>query len=146
MSDNSPVIEGMVPEESHSAMLMTALFVSWINAIQVPYGAFTAREVKAALVAIGDNIDGDQFALFFNCLNHLLKGYKRWLTLSSRVQSDEMNPAIQRNRGKRKFTDSTIALTRAQKEDEERQDNKLKLKGIPMISLDPYIAQYIKPY
>ena len=66
---------------------------SSINAIQVPYGAYTAREVKAALMAIGDNIDRDQLAPFFNCLNHLLKGYKRWPTLSSRVQSDEMNPS-----------------------------------------------------
>ena len=38
------------------------------------------------------------------------------------------NEPIQCNCGKRKFTDFTIALTRAQKEG-EGQENKLKLKG-----------------
>ncbi|KGO78123.1 Helicase, C-terminal [Penicillium italicum] len=169
MSDDSSVIEGMHPEESHSAMLMTALFVSWINVIQVPYGAFTAKEVKTALAAIGED-DEDQFTPFFNCLNDLIKGYKRWLTLPSRVQSDEMSPAIPCKRGKRKLNDAKITLTRAQKEAQERQDKQAEAKRallasrfarghtgkestpkpvsfrIPMICLDPHIAQYVKSY
>ncbi|KGO58488.1 Helicase, C-terminal [Penicillium expansum] len=166
MSDDSSVIEGMHPEESHSAMLMTALFVSWINVTQVPYGAFTAKEVKAALAAVREDLEEDHFTPFFNCLNDLLKGYKRWVTLSSRVQSNEPNP------GKRKLTDAKIILTGAQKEGQERHHKQAKAKRallasrfaqgqaheenksiprpvsfqIPMICLDPYIAQYVKSY
>lgn len=168
MSEDSSVIEGWDLEESHSAMLMTVLFVSWINVIQVPPGGFTAKQAKAALVAIGGDRDDDQFAPFLQCLNDLLRGYKRWLTLSSRVKSDEMNPAIQR--GKRKLIDPTIALTRAQREGKEREEKQAEAKRAllpspfaqgnahrentpqpvsfktPMICLDPYIAQYVKPH
>ncbi|KAG0155800.1 hypothetical protein PDIDSM_2973 [Penicillium digitatum] len=104
MSDDSSVIEEMDPEESHSAMLMTAI------------------------------------------------------------------PDIQRNRGKWKLTDVKITLTRAQKEGQERQNKQAEAKRallasrfarghvgkenpprpvsfrIPMICLDPYIAQYVKSY
>ncbi|CDM29462.1 hypothetical protein DTO013E5_5202 [Penicillium roqueforti] len=168
MFDNSSVIEGMDAEESHSAMLMAALFVSWVNVIQVPCGAFTVKEVKSTLMAVGEDSDEDRFAQFFGCLNDLLWRCRRWMDVSSHVQPDEMNPSIRRN-GKRKLANPKITLSRAQKEGQERIDKQAEAKRVlasrfaqgnaskeniprpvsfrlPMICLDPYIAQYVKSY
>ncbi|KAJ5602723.1 hypothetical protein N7537_005679 [Penicillium hordei] len=159
MSDDLSVIEGMDPEESHSAMLMTALFVSWINVIRIPHGAFTAKEVKAALMAIGEDLDEDQFKPFFECLNDLLKGYRKWLNLSSRVKPHEQSP-IGHQTSKRK---RPITLTRAQEEGQHRknqqdQDKRVLLESQsntalkpvsfqePVIYLDPYIGKYVKEH
>ncbi|KAF4764222.1 hypothetical protein HAV15_000847 [Penicillium sp. str.  len=162
MSDDSSVIEGMDPEESHSAMLMTALFVSWINVIQVPqvpHGAFTAKEVKAALMAIGEDLDEDQFQTFFECLNDLLKGYRKWLTLSPRLKPHKQSPTgHQTSKRKRQ-----MILTRAQEEGQHRknqqdQDKRILLESQssttlkpvsfqePVIYLDPYIGKYVKEH
>ncbi|KAJ5165353.1 SNF2-related protein [Penicillium coprophilum] len=164
MSDNSPVIEGWDPEESHSAMLMTALFVSWINVIQVPLGAFTAKQVKSALVAIRDDLDEDQFSPFFESLNDLLRRYKKWMTLSSRVQPHEQE-LTQHQWPKRKKAAVSMTLNRAQKHGQERLANQDEAKralrfrvdyeqipakpvsfGDPIIHLDPYIGSRIQPH
>ncbi|KAJ5360655.1 SNF2-related protein [Penicillium concentricum] len=162
MSDDSPVLEGWDPEESHSVMLMTALFVSWINVIQVPLGAFTVKEVKKALVATRYDLDEDQFSPFFECLNDLLGRYKKWLTLSSRVQHHEKELA-QHQWLRRKRT--AVALNRAQKDGQQRQADQDEAKrafrsrvdyeqipakpvsfGDNVIHLDPYIGSRIQPH
>jgi hypothetical protein len=158
MCEDASAMEGWDPEESHCTLLMTALFVSWVNVIHVP-GAFRAKEVKAALVAIRDE-EENRFAPFFKSLNELLRGYRKWLNLPYHLQSDEMNSAIRRD--KQKFTDDQMALTPAQKEDKEREDETLLASRlahghahlenipkpvsfrIPMIYLDHYIAQHVK--
>ncbi|KAJ6185627.1 hypothetical protein N7519_006928 [Penicillium mononematosum] len=161
MCEDSSAMEGWDPEESHCTMLMTALFVSWVNVIHVPIGAFRAKEVKAALVAVRDE-EENQFAPFFKCLNDLLRGYRKWLNLPYRLQSDEMNTAIRRD--KQEFTDDQMTLTPVQKEGKEREDKAFLTSRlahghahlenlskpvsfrIPMIYLDPRIAQYVKPH
>ncbi|CAI7609573.1 unnamed protein product [Penicillium viridicatum] len=169
MSDDSPVIEGMDPDESHSAMLMTALFVSWINVIQVPHGAFTAKEVKTALMAIREDLDEDhsntqsldedQFKTFFECLNDLLKGYRKWLTLSSLKPHEQSPIGNQTSKRKRPMT----LMTRAQEEGQHRknqqdQDKRVLLESQsnttlkpvsfqePIIYLDPYIGKHVKEH
>ena len=90
------------------------------------------------------------------------------MDVSSHVQPDEMNPSIRRN-GKRKLANPKITLSRAQKEGQERIDKQAEAKRVlasrfaqgnaskeniprpvsfrlPMICLDPYIAQYVKSY
>ncbi|KAJ5512353.1 SNF2-related protein [Penicillium fimorum] len=164
MSDDSPVMEGWDPEEGHSAMLMTALFVSWINVIQVPLGAFKAKEVKRALVATRYDLDEDQFSPFFECLNDLLRRYKKWLTLSSRVQPHEKELA-QHQWPRHKRAAVSMALNRAQKDGQKRQADQDEAKrafrsrvdyeqipakpvsfGDPAIHLDPYIGSRIQPH
>ncbi|CAI7604194.1 unnamed protein product [Penicillium glandicola] len=162
MSDDLSAIEGWDAEESHSAMLMTAMFVSWINVIQVPSGAFTAKEVKAALATVAEDYDEDQFTSFLNCLNDLLEGYKRWLTLPSRVQPNEKK-TTQNQWPKRKRAAARMTLNRAQKEGQHRKDQQDRDKQIllesqsdptlkpvsfqePVIYLDPYIGQYVKQH
>ncbi|CAG8886617.1 unnamed protein product [Penicillium nalgiovense] len=166
MCEDASAMEGWDPEESHLTMLMTALFVSWVNVIHVPIGAFRAKEVKAALVAVRDEKE-NQFAPFLKCLNDLLRGYRKWLNLPYRLQSDEMNQAIRPD--KREFTDAQMTLTRVQKESKERKDKQSEAKRallasrfdqghnlenppkpvsfrIPVIPLHPYIAQYVKSH
>ncbi|OQE24891.1 hypothetical protein PENFLA_c009G02158 [Penicillium flavigenum] len=162
MCEDSSVMEGLDPEESHCTMLMTALFVSWVNVIHVPIGAFRAKDVKAALVAVRDE-EQNQFAPFFKCLNELLRGYRKWLILPYRLQSGGTNPAIQ-------LTDANITLAQTQTEGQERRDIQAEAKRallasrlakgdahledlskpvsfrIPKICLDPHIAQYVKPH
>lgn len=164
MSDDSSVIEEIDPEESHSAMLMTALFVSWINVIQVPHGAFTAKQVKAAIVAIGEDLDIGQFAPFLKCLNDLIRGYRKWSTLSSRVQPHEKKPT-QHQWPKRKRLFATVTLNQAQKDGQQRQADQdeairafrsrvdyedIPAKPVsfrdPVIQLDPYIGRWIQPH
>lgn len=164
ISDNLPVIEGMDPEESHYAMIMTALFVSWINVIQVPPDGFTAKQAKAALVAIGGDRDDDQFAPFLKCLNDLIKGYRTWLTLSSRVEPHEKEP-IQHQSPKRKRMVPPVTLNRAQRDGQKRQadqddaiqalrsrvdyeDMPAKIVSFrePVIQLDPHIGRWIQSH
>ncbi|CAG8900033.1 unnamed protein product [Penicillium egyptiacum] len=161
MSDDSSVMEGWDPEESHSTMLMTALFVSWVNVIHVPAGAFTAKEVKTALVVVRDE-EEDHFAPFLKCLNDLLRGHRKWSTLPPRVHPHEKKPPQQRSR-KRKV--APIALNRAQKEGQQRQANQYEAERAlrsrvdyedipaqpvsfrdPVIQLDPYIGRLIQPH
>ncbi|KAJ5836818.1 SNF2-related protein [Penicillium robsamsonii] len=164
MSDDSPVMEGWDPEEGHSAMLMTALFVSWINVIQVPLGAFKTKEVKRALAATKYDLDEDQFSPFFECLNDLLKRYKKWLTLSSRVQPQEKE-LTQHQWPRPKRAAVSMPLNRAQKDGQQRQADQDEAKrafrsrvdyeqipakpvsfGNPVIHLDPYIGSRIQPH
>ncbi|KOS37128.1 hypothetical protein ACN38_g12094 [Penicillium nordicum] len=164
MSDNSPVIGGMDHEESHSAMLMTTLFVSWVNVIQVPSSAFTAKEVKAARVVMGDGLEEDQFAPFFECLNDLIRGYRKWVTWPSRVQPHERSPTRQQLVPQKSMA-AAMSMNRAQKDGQKRQANQDEAKrdlqfripyeetpimpvsfGDPVIQLDPFIGRRIQPH
>ncbi|KAJ5958322.1 SNF2-related protein [Penicillium vulpinum] len=164
MSEDSTVIKGWDPEESFAAMLMTTLFVSWVNVMQIPHDAFAVKDVKAALASVGDDLDEDQFAPFFKCLGNLLRGYRKWLTSSSRVQPHEKK-LTQHQSSRRKMAAVSVTLNRAQKDGQQRQANQDEAKRAlrsrvdyeeipakpvsfrdPVIQLDPYIGSLIQPH
>ncbi|CAG8302223.1 unnamed protein product [Penicillium nalgiovense] len=161
MCEDASAMEGWDPEESHLTMLMTALFVSWVNVIHVPIGAFRAKEVKAALVAVRDEKE-NQFAPFFKCLNDLLRGYRKWLNLPYRVQPH--GKALTKQ-GPRERASHSTTLNQAQTEDKQQnanqdepnlalqsrtnyQDIPTKLVSFrdPVIQLDPHIGRRVQPH
>ncbi|KAJ5853626.1 hypothetical protein N7534_006169 [Penicillium rubens] len=124
MCEDSSAMEGWDPEESHCTMLMTALFMSWVNVIHIPIDALKAKDVKAALVAVRDE-EQNQFAPFFKCLNELLRGYRKWLNLPYRPRSGGMNSDGHAHTG---------------------NPSKPVSSGIPRIYLDRHIAQYVQTH
>ncbi|KAF7528871.1 hypothetical protein PCG10_009585 [Penicillium crustosum] len=165
MSDDSSVMEGRDPEESHSIMLMTTLFVSWANVIRVPSGGFEPKQVKVTLSAVHEDNDEDGFPFFLDCLNDLVKEYEESSISPSRIQSDKTNIRIRRQRRRRKRAVARMTMNPAQKEGQERQKKQALLESRlgqghvhkeitavpvsfqePIIYLDSHIAQHVKPH
>ncbi|KAJ5795057.1 SNF2 family helicase/ATPase [Penicillium paradoxum] len=129
MTKNESVLEGLEPEQSHLAMLLATLFLSWVNGTRVPDGAIPADQVNIAIATfMRDAPDEDEFAEFFGCLNTLVKAYIRWLTLPAHVLSKRKKPAMRRQRRNENRILAQMPLNQAQKEGQKRQEQQDKAK------------------
>ncbi|KAJ5198850.1 SNF2-related protein [Penicillium cf. griseofulvum] len=147
MSRDIPVMEEFDPEESHCIMLMTTIFVSWINIIRIPSDGVPAKQVKTALAAMEEDLAEDQFSPFFESLNDLLKGYRKWQAL----RSLRMAPSMTLNRAQKDGQQRQARQDEAERALRSRVDYahipaKLVSFRDPVIELDPFIGSQIQPH
>lgn len=168
ISEDESAIEAMNPEQSHLAMLLATLFISWVNKLRIPDEAIPTEQVKIALAVVTEDTGEDGFTPFWDSLNDLLEGYLRWHSLPREVQSKKKKIEPRRQRRTMKLISKRITMNRAQEEGQQRQDLQDAAKralldsrlteGIafsnitdypvsfrdPIIYLDPHISKFIK--